>query len=1293
MKFLTTLIILLVSSFAQASFFVYEGELTDASGIPLAGAHSVVFTIRVNTCVVYSESQSVTADSAGYFSALVGSGTRIDNTGNTSAQIFAATGSVNCYGASSQVLASYENRTMEVIIDGNALTPVIALSSVPVSQVALQAETSKDSSLLSGRPSTDFALLSAIPGLVTANETDPLVQPFAKASTAACTAGQVITFNGAALVCTTDQVGTSPLATVSTPGLVKPGTGLTVQSDGTLDVTITSATPSGTAGGDLTGTYPNPSLKNSGVAAGTYAKVTVDAKGLVTSGQALVLTDLPGIDASYITAGQLPDARIAGITVDKVENATAKYFGYKPGNTACNDSETLKWNAALLRWDCAIDNSGGGGDAISLQGRSVNGSAPTSNAFLKWDGSQWSSFTFPNCVSPLSISVDGSGNISCSLISGLLDSSIASVGVQKIQSSFGQYFTYAPNGTDCGLGEVLKKTFNGWECASDDSGTSPGDASYAAKGIVQFDTDTETSGILVASGVARVNSGTGANQIVKLDSSSRLPAVNGSLLTNVSTTVDKIGSGSGKYFTYLPGGGTCADQQTLKWDNVNLRWICGTDAGAGGADASSIRGQNVAVSAATPPDGAFLMYNNGTFSWEASLFTDCVGAGKTINYNSALNTWTCANIAVTRANVGTGTANHVLINDGTGLLSSEAQLAVSRGGTGQTTYTDGQLLIGNSTGNTLSKATLTAGSGVTITNGAGSITIAASPTSNIADGSIVDADINASAAIARSKIANGTANRLVTNNGSGVMTDAAAITANRALISDANGIPTHSSVTSTELAFVSGVSAGIQGQMDSKLAKAGDSMSGNLVMLGQKEIQFSDLDSSNFVGFRAPATVGSNQVWSLPASDGSSNQVLKTDGSGVLGWATLPAAAVDATYGTKGVVQFLTDEATSGITLNAGTASVNVGTTANKIVKLDGSAKLPAVDGSALTNLSIENIVSATTKYFKYKPNGLSCSMNDGLKWDSSNERWLCATPPTAPSDASYGVKGLVQFLTDADVSGINVSTGVASLNFGTTANKVLKLDASARIPAVDGSQLTSLNAANISSGTLPVARGGTGATILPGYGMILNNPSGSGFVGLTCAVGEHAVFTVTGWLCSKDFVENGNTSNDNYFRMTGSTTGLPPVLDVVGVDTNIALKIQPKGLGAIMLLGDVNIDSAKQVILGAKTVERIPTATSSTAHVISFTTNFHRANLALGANTITLPSGANGGLVTRLTVIVKQPSSGGASISWSTAGTLKWAGGTAPAPATSANAETIYQFIYMGDVSVWYGSQEWKEN
>jgi len=71
------------------------------------------------------------------------------------------------------------------------------------------------------------------------------------------------------------------------------------------------------------------------------------------------------------------------------------------------------------------------------------------------------------------------------------------------------------------------------------------------------------------------------------------------------------------------------------------------------------------------------------------------------------------------ANGGTGAATGIPL-----ATAVTGTLAVANGGTGQTSYTDGQLLIGNSTGNTLTKASLTAGSGVTITPGAGSIQIA-----------------------------------------------------------------------------------------------------------------------------------------------------------------------------------------------------------------------------------------------------------------------------------------------------------------------------------------------------------------------------------------------------------------------------------------------------------------------------------------------------------------------------------------------------------------------------------------
>jgi hypothetical protein len=103
-------------------------------------------------------------------------------------------------------------------------------------------------------------------------------------------------------------------------------------------------------------------------------------------------------------------------------------------------------------------------------------------------------------------------------------------------------------------------------------------------------------------------------------------------------------------------------------------------------------------------------------------------------------------------------------------------IAVNAGGTGQTSYTNGQLLIGNSTGNTLTKATLTAGSGVAITNGTGSITVAAS--------GIANANIAANAAIVDTKLATISTAGKVSNSAT---TAASANTASAIVARDASG--------------------------------------------------------------------------------------------------------------------------------------------------------------------------------------------------------------------------------------------------------------------------------------------------------------------------------------------------------------------------------------------------------------------------------------------------------------------------------------------------------------------------
>lgn len=77
--------------------------------------------------------------------------------------------------------------------------------------------------------------------------------------------------------------------------------------------------------------------------------------------------------------------------------------------------------------------------------------------------------------------------------------------------------------------------------------------------------------------------------------------------------------------------------------------------------------------------------------------------------------------ALLSGGIGAGSAWGKIDLSSTGHVTGT--LPVASGGSGQTSYTNGQLLVGNTTGNTLGKATLTAGDGIDITNGASSITI------------------------------------------------------------------------------------------------------------------------------------------------------------------------------------------------------------------------------------------------------------------------------------------------------------------------------------------------------------------------------------------------------------------------------------------------------------------------------------------------------------------------------------------------------------------------------------------
>ena len=191
------------------------------------------------------------------------------------------------------------------------------------------------------------------------------------------------------------------------------------------------------------------------------------------------------------------------------------------------------------------------------------------------------------------------------------------------------------------------------------------------------------------------------------------------------------------------------------------------DSGAQGpigtAGANGTNGTNGATGPA-PSGTGIVTVSSGTLQTPSGLTGDVTttGAGlaTTIGTGKVTNTMLAGSIDLTSkvtgilpsSNGGTGNGFTTITGPTTSLktftlpdasatiLTSNAAVSVAQGGTGHTSYADGELLIGNTTGNTLTKATLTQGTGISITNASGAITIASTATavpSGTADGDIL----------------------------------------------------------------------------------------------------------------------------------------------------------------------------------------------------------------------------------------------------------------------------------------------------------------------------------------------------------------------------------------------------------------------------------------------------------------------------------------------------------------------------------------------------------------------------
>src|SRR6185312_6292392 len=145
----------------------------------------------------------------------------------------------------------------------------------------------------------------------------------------------------------------------------------------------------------------------------------------------------------------------------------------------------------------------------------------------------------------------------------------------------------------------------------------------------------------------------------------------------------------------------------------------------------------------------------------------------------------------------------------------------------------------------------------------------------------------------------------------------------------------------------------------------------------------------------------------------------------------------------------------SGTITSFGTINVDVGTTASKIVQLTAGAQYPAVDGNLITNINAVKLQSRDVA-------NTAPSTGQVLGWNSTTSQW---EPTTASTGSVQDVEAGTGLL-----GGPITTNGTLSVDVGTTANKILQLNASAQIPAVDGSLLTNVNATKLQSRTIASA-------------------------------------------------------------------------------------------------------------------------------------------------------------------------------------------------------------------------------
>lgn len=131
----------------------------------------------------------------------------------------------------------------------------------------------------------------------------------------------------------------------------------------------------------------------------------------------------------------------------------------------------------------------------------------------------------------------------------------------------------------------------------------------------------------------------------------------------------------------------------------------------------------------------------------------------------------------------------------------------------------------------------------------------------------------------------------------------------------------------------------------------------------QADLRFYEatVNGTNYVGFQAPATISADVLWTLPGADGTTGQVLSTNGTGTLSWSSISTNSISqgdssvtvTDSGSNGNIAFATD----------GSTRWNINNNGHLVPGADSTYNIGA-NGTEVSNIYVDTLTCQVSGVF-----------------------------------------------------------------------------------------------------------------------------------------------------------------------------------------------------------------------------------------------------------------------------------------------------------------------------------------